>query len=677
MKKIFIIVFVFVGSASLWGSIVHAGNIDLICNQNCTRTYPEHEGMVTLNLVCNESSGSSITGTLTVNGVTNTQTVACQFCGNGVVEVPEACDLDKYTADGVGGCATDCMSVQEGYNCDKVITLDDGELVCDTKCGDAVLKGFEQCDDDDNTYPSPPNNGDGCSANCEIEERWECDTAYGATSTCYPGEFCGNGKIGQDETCDDGIFTWNPFDAPIPKNGDGCSATCQIEYGWACQGEPSVCTRLPVCGNGIVQQGEECDDGNTLSGDECSAKCVSTPRAPTEGCDSRVSASPFFSGQQWYSGDVEVFMTCVTDEGGSGCLASCEEVPNRHTFTSNEDPPVTLCGRDVAGNIIHQEVSVNWIDKMLPLVKRDSFQCQTADGQSYVGDTWANQNVTCFLLAEDMGASGLLNIRTTGISLTSDIEKNEIYNLKDKITWQFTQEGKALFNESLINISDCAENQNDVSNQTALQNFPGVFIDKTPPTFDSLECLSRDIEYSGVGSEEVSKVGSEEFSNGWTNQDVECSYSVSDPNTEFNSGLSRWDTEALAKTGAGGNDPWEIHEKGSQDGFEKVHVFSSNQDQIYDFSAELEDAARNVTTYKDSLEIKIDKTQPTFSQVVCTSNGEVYTGKATDQFHGWTNSDVTCEYAIEDPNPEYNSQLKQWQHLFAPVRGFGEKEAWE
>lgn len=30
----------------------------------------------------------------------------------------------------------------------------------------------------------------------------------------------------------------------------------------------------PVCGNGVVEAGEQCDDGNTLSGDGCSATCT-------------------------------------------------------------------------------------------------------------------------------------------------------------------------------------------------------------------------------------------------------------------------------------------------------------------------------------------------------------------------------------------------------------------
>ncbi|MBN1611855.1 MAG: DUF4215 domain-containing protein, partial [Polyangiaceae bacterium] len=51
------------------------------------------------------------------------------------------------------------------------------------------------------------------------------------------------------EQCDDGNTT----------SGDGCSATCQDES---------------VCGNGVQEPGEQCDDGNTADTDECSNACL-------------------------------------------------------------------------------------------------------------------------------------------------------------------------------------------------------------------------------------------------------------------------------------------------------------------------------------------------------------------------------------------------------------------
>jgi fibro-slime domain-containing protein len=68
---------------------------------------------------------------------------------------------------------------------------------------------------------------------------------------------CGNGTIDVGEGCDDGNSM--PF--------DGCSADCQIEPN--CSG--GVCTS--ACGDGIIFGSEECDDANHASGDGCSADC--------------------------------------------------------------------------------------------------------------------------------------------------------------------------------------------------------------------------------------------------------------------------------------------------------------------------------------------------------------------------------------------------------------------
>jgi fibro-slime domain-containing protein len=68
---------------------------------------------------------------------------------------------------------------------------------------------------------------------------------------------CGNGKVEDGETCDDGNNL--PF--------DGCSADCQSEPNcWA-----GRCAS--PCGDGIIADNEECDDANRTSGDGCSADC--------------------------------------------------------------------------------------------------------------------------------------------------------------------------------------------------------------------------------------------------------------------------------------------------------------------------------------------------------------------------------------------------------------------
>jgi cysteine-rich repeat protein len=62
---------------------------------------------------------------------------------------------------------------------------------------------------------------------------------------------CGDGNVDAGEQCDDGNNA----------NGDGCSATCQTEV------------PQPICGNSVIEAGEACDDGNTANGDGCSSTC--------------------------------------------------------------------------------------------------------------------------------------------------------------------------------------------------------------------------------------------------------------------------------------------------------------------------------------------------------------------------------------------------------------------
>jgi len=73
------------------------------------------------------------------------------------------------------------------------------------------------------------------------------DPACAGMPSCQP--VCGNGIVDPGEQCDDG----NRID------GDGCEADCTA----------------PFCGNGIVDPDEQCDDGNHIDRDGCSRKCTS------------------------------------------------------------------------------------------------------------------------------------------------------------------------------------------------------------------------------------------------------------------------------------------------------------------------------------------------------------------------------------------------------------------
>lgn len=126
--------------------------------------------------------------------------------------------------------------------------------------------------------------------------------------------FCGDGVLTvPDEQCDDG----NNID------GDGCSAICTIE---------------PMCGDGVVNPGEACDDGNNMNGDGCSASCTIEAycgdgilnegemcddgnNIDGDGCSSECTVEP-------YCGDGKLDPGEMCDDGntanGDGCSALCE-----------------------------------------------------------------------------------------------------------------------------------------------------------------------------------------------------------------------------------------------------------------------------------------------------------------------------------------------------------------
>ncbi len=89
----------------------------------------------------------------------------------------------------------------------------------------------------------------------------ETDTAT-VTVTITAARVCGDSVITAPEECDDGD------DDP----GDGCDASCEVEDGFECAGEPSIC--VTVCGDGIETPDEACDDGDADELDGCTTECV-------------------------------------------------------------------------------------------------------------------------------------------------------------------------------------------------------------------------------------------------------------------------------------------------------------------------------------------------------------------------------------------------------------------
>lgn len=206
-------------------------------------------------------------------------------------------------------------SVQDYEQCDDGNTVDGDDCAANCQlavCGNAFVEPGEECDD------ANPNPGDGCTGPvvCEIEPGYAC---AGEPSVCTTQ--CGDGFIAGVEACDDGNSV----------NGDGCDQTCAIENGFSCSGMPSVC--LTTCGDGIPAGGETCDDGNLVDGDGCTSvcsvdngyQCIGVPSVCMTVCGDSIIAG----GE-----------TC--DDGntvdGDGCSAMCQI----------EQPTPAIVGTDYA-----------------------------------------------------------------------------------------------------------------------------------------------------------------------------------------------------------------------------------------------------------------------------------------------------------------------------------------
>jgi cysteine-rich repeat protein len=231
-------------------------------------------------------------------------------CGNGILEAGEQCD--DANAQNDDGCLSACLLAKCGDGIIRVDvndpndpafeTCDDGTQIngdacpdgvggtCEAaRCGDGFTHlGVEQCDDGNRA------SGDGCDSTCNVE---------GA---------CGDGIQDLGEACDLGS-----------ANSDTASGACPTLCRTACQ--------CPACGDGVPDRalGEQCDDGNTQSGDGCDSACAIEPPAS---CG---------------DGSLDITTSEQCDDGntqsGDGCSSACRFEAVGQTCGDSALDPLEKC----------------------------------------------------------------------------------------------------------------------------------------------------------------------------------------------------------------------------------------------------------------------------------------------------------------------------------------------
>lgn len=141
---------------------------------------------------------------------------------------------------------------------------------------------------------------------------------------------CGNGILEGAEKCDDGNVADN----------DGCSALCTVEANHVCNVPGTPCTELGTCGDGQLRSDEVCDDGNKNGGDGCSTTCTVEDgwACPLIGAACRAVKC----------GDGKLAGTEECDDGngkaGDGCSATCTLEAGYKCPTPGTSCAKTTCG---------------------------------------------------------------------------------------------------------------------------------------------------------------------------------------------------------------------------------------------------------------------------------------------------------------------------------------------
>ncbi|MBW2261992.1 MAG: hypothetical protein JRG91_08480 [Deltaproteobacteria bacterium] len=368
------------GSASGVGLRLHHTNNGIaacaICHSSDPAPHPEstappYYGVTAdsnVDYPCNDDSGTSEDWAGDSTGLDNdgdnaydlldSDCASVPVCGNSIVETGEDCD--DGNGSNIDACLNDCTdaSCGDSYVWTGVEDCDDGNLLntdsclnscVDASCGDTyVWSGVEDCDDGNLL------NTDGClnsclDASCGDTYVWSgvetCDPPSACPSSCDDGDACTTDVLSGDPSTCDSSCTFPPIVSCV--GGDGCCP------GGCDSSTDSDCTA--VCGNSIVESGEDCDDGNGSNNDACLNNCTDASCGDTyvwtgvETCDPPGSCPTACDDGDLCTTDVMTgdpstcdatctFPPIVSCVGGDGCC------PGGCDSTTDSDCGVSICG---------------------------------------------------------------------------------------------------------------------------------------------------------------------------------------------------------------------------------------------------------------------------------------------------------------------------------------------
>ena len=173
-----------------------------------------------------------------------------QFCGDGKVNGNESCELpstnnNQYCSQSI----TSCIGNKTGNR--------DNLGYCSTSCG-CVSDQFS-------SYSCVKGS---CDASCSVNEKQVESCGVTDVGECQLGT--------KERTCNSNTCSFNEF-SQCTGNIDPVTEICNDHKDNDCDSlidsYDGDCEQQPICGNGIKEDNEQCDDGNLISGDGCSSTC--------------------------------------------------------------------------------------------------------------------------------------------------------------------------------------------------------------------------------------------------------------------------------------------------------------------------------------------------------------------------------------------------------------------
>jgi cysteine-rich repeat protein len=222
-------------------------------------------------------------------------------CGDGLVQAGEQCDDHNVVAG--DGCSDTC-TIEGNYipetepndtqNLANVLGAADGFIAAIQPIGDLDYFKFDVVVPGSSAFIQVTDGVNGCPAGFDSKL-----TLYNPSMMVLATDDNGGA---------DSCSKISPATTPAAANLAVGSYVVRVEQNGGVMTQASYVVRIkivpPGCGDGVVQPGEQCDDGNAVAGDGCDPLCVVEPPFEIEPNDSVATATPAWAGFGYWKGGI-------------------------------------------------------------------------------------------------------------------------------------------------------------------------------------------------------------------------------------------------------------------------------------------------------------------------------------------------------------------------------------